>query len=96
MSKKVYQSKVFRVLSVLALVAADFKCQICSKKNYGNQVHHIDFDNRNNHPSNLSVLCADCHRFVGKQRFRLEDNAFFADYALRFKALEVYKFLIKS
>jgi len=33
------------------------------------QIHHIDGNERNNHPSNLLPLCASCHRKVTHNNF---------------------------
>lgn len=34
-------------------------CQICN--DYGNYVHHIDYDKKNCNPNNLITLCHSCH-----------------------------------
>lgn len=47
---------------------AGYRCQMCGRDGYKGRsrkrvltVHHIDGDTRNNCPSNLIVLCAECH-----------------------------------
>lgn len=35
------------------------KCMICNQK--GNNIHHVDYNKRNNNPNNLITLCAHCH-----------------------------------
>lgn len=37
----------------------NYICQICSQ--YGNHVHHIDYDKKNCNPDNLVTLCIRCH-----------------------------------
>ena len=41
----------------------DFSCQVCSVVENGkpHDVHHIDYDKRNNDPGNLITLCHSCH-----------------------------------
>ena len=55
-------------------------CQLCNE--YGNCVHHIDYDKKNCNPENLITLCEKCHNrtnynrkdwtnyFYGKQRIK--------------------------
>ena len=42
------------------------KCQICGK--YGKDVHHIDYNKKNNDPKNLITLCHKCHSKTGHNR----------------------------
>ncbi len=37
----------------------NYICQLCSQ--YGNVVHHIDYDKKNSNPTNLITLCKKCH-----------------------------------
>ena len=37
----------------------NYICQIC--REYGKEVHHIDYDKENNDESNLITLCKTCH-----------------------------------
>ena len=37
----------------------NYICQLCNQ--YGNVVHHIDYDKRNCFPNNLITLCFNCH-----------------------------------
>lgn len=37
----------------------NYICQSCSQ--YGNVVHHIDYDKKNCNPDNLITLCSRCH-----------------------------------
>lgn len=37
----------------------NYICQICSQ--YGNYVHHINYDKKNCNPNNLITLCCSCH-----------------------------------
>lgn len=37
----------------------NYICQICSQ--YGNEVHHKDYDKENCNPENLITLCHSCH-----------------------------------
>ena len=41
-------------------------CQKCSQ--YGNSVHHIDYDKENCNPKNLINLCKSCNTKVNKNR----------------------------
>jgi hypothetical protein len=41
-------------------------CQLCSQ--YGNYVHHIDYNKKNCNPSNLITLCVGCNSKVNKNR----------------------------
>ena len=41
-------------------------CAICGEP--GNQVHHIDYDKRNNSSDNLITLCVSCHSKTGGRR----------------------------
>jgi len=41
-------------------------CQVCNS--YGNTVHHIDYDKKNNNPNNLITLCASCHSKTNNNR----------------------------
>jgi len=36
------------------------ECYTCGEKT-NLQVHHIDFNHKNNHPSNRMLLCGRCH-----------------------------------
>lgn len=38
-----------------------YKCQACHRSDRVLVVHHIDYDKRNNEPSNLVSLCRPCH-----------------------------------
>ena len=61
----------------------NFECQLCdieqSKLNYKLIVHHIDYDKRNNLPSNLTSLCRQCHmktnfnRGIWKDYFQVKE-----------------------
>ena len=48
------------------------KCQICNKTELDNgsklDIHHIDYDKKNNNPNNLISLCMSCHAKTGKNR----------------------------
>jgi len=46
----------------------NYICQICSQ--YGNQVHHIDYDKKNCNPGNLITLCRQCHQ---KTNFNIKE-----------------------
>lgn len=37
----------------------NYICKLCNQ--YGNVVHHIDYDKKNNNPDNLITLCNSCH-----------------------------------
>ncbi len=48
------------------------KCQICEKTELENkrrlQIHHIDYNKRNNNPNNLISLCLICHMKTNHNR----------------------------
>lgn len=57
----------------------DRKCQYCEKvfsvyssdvkrKEKGHDVHHIDYDKKNNNPENLITLCHSCHAKTNSNR----------------------------
>ena len=41
-------------------------CKICNQ--YGNEVHHIDYNKQNCNPENLITLCHSCHNTTGHNR----------------------------
>jgi hypothetical protein len=41
-------------------------CQVCSE--YGNTVHHIDYNKKNGNSNNLITLCVSCHIKTNKNR----------------------------
>jgi hypothetical protein len=43
------------------LVAHDRTCCVCNERGKRIQIHHIDGNNSNNDPRNLSVVCFGCH-----------------------------------
>lgn len=44
----------------------NYICQICNQ--YGNNVHHIDYDKDNCNPKNLITLCHHCHLMTNNNR----------------------------
>lgn len=44
----------------------NYICQLCF--NYGNQVHHIDYNKQNNNSTNLITLCRICNLKVNNKR----------------------------
>ena len=44
----------------------NYICQLCSQ--YGNAVHHIDYDKKNCNPENLITLCNNCNLKVNHNR----------------------------
>jgi hypothetical protein len=44
----------------------NYICQLCSQ--YGNEVHHIDYNKKNCNPRNLITLCSKCHRRTNFER----------------------------
>jgi len=44
----------------------NYVCQLCSQ--YGNTVHHINYDKKNCNPDNLITLCGKCHRKTSSNR----------------------------
>lgn len=50
------------------LFLADHTCSICTTRYKDVQIHHIDEDPANNDPTNLIVVCLDCHsRITGRR-----------------------------
>ncbi|MBA3024413.1 MAG: HNH endonuclease [Sideroxydans sp.] len=49
-------------LAAQILFDSDRTCCVCRVRGRHVQLHHIDEDNSNNDPSNIAVLCFDCHR----------------------------------
>ncbi len=47
----------------------NYICQLCSQ--YGHEVHHIDYNKKNNSPNNLICLCKKCH---AKTNWRNRDD----------------------
>jgi hypothetical protein len=50
-----------RPIEASVLFDNDHTCCICNEKGKDVQIHHIDGNNHNNDPSNLAVLCLECH-----------------------------------
>lgn len=80
---KPFYSKEFRRIRD-AIRRRDGKCQMpgCQKEIQGRvlSVHHIDFDKKNNSPSNLISLCNRCHGITQRGRR--------ADWVLLFSSLQ--------
>ena len=60
------------------IIAIEKRCQVCNI-NDKLHVHHIDGNRKNNHLSNLTVLCTSCHTSLhnylkGKERFKNHKN----------------------
>ncbi len=53
----------------------NYKCQICNK--YGNTIHHIDYNKKNNNINNLICLCKKCHSKTGKKKDRKDWTNYF-------------------
>lgn len=54
----------FKIYRREALKLYEYKCSNCSKKHRRLHVHHLDGNNKNNIPSNWTILCEKCHRQV--------------------------------
>ena len=65
-----YGKKFNRILKRQIRERDNFICAICWKKEDGraHSVHHIDFNKRNNDPSNLITLCGGCHALTSHKR----------------------------
>jgi hypothetical protein len=44
-----------------ALFIGENRCSVCGKDSGRLDVHHIDFNEQNNNPENLKLLCRSCH-----------------------------------
>jgi 5-methylcytosine-specific restriction endonuclease McrA len=49
------------------------KCSLC-KKDKRLEVHHIDFNRKNNKLSNLTILCKSCHSKIHKRDKNINDR----------------------
>lgn len=45
----------------------DHTCCMCRHKGKEVEIHHIDGNKNNNDPSNLAVLCRDCHALASRK-----------------------------
>ncbi|NQE44454.1 hypothetical protein C5S31_00345, partial [ANME-1 cluster archaeon GoMg2] len=61
-----YRKKIPQKIEAEILFHNDRTCCICKDSNKGVQIHHIDGDPGNNIPSNLAVVCTDCHDKIHK------------------------------
>jgi 5-methylcytosine-specific restriction endonuclease McrA len=60
-----YPEKYFRIR--LKILKRDrYICGICGR--YGNQVHHIDYNKKNNNEDNLMCSCRKCNNKVNFNR----------------------------
>ena len=56
------QSDHWKKTRKTALQRADYKCQLCGRRNLKLNVHHNNYENlEHEHMSDLIVLCDDCH-----------------------------------
>lgn len=60
-----YPVEFFKIRNKI-LKRDNYICQLCSE--YGNEVHHIDYDKKNNEEENLCCLCHKCNMKVNKNR----------------------------
>lgn len=55
----------------------DFVCRLCNKTQKQNRkrldIHHIDYNKKNNNPNNLISLCRKCHALTGFNRIKWKD-----------------------
>jgi hypothetical protein len=58
------RQKIPDAIAVAVLVANRHRCCICNIPHKHVEIHHTDGNNSNNDPSNLAVLCRDCHSRV--------------------------------
>jgi hypothetical protein len=58
------RSKVPNRTKASVLFDNDHTCCICRERGKHVQTHHIDGDSSNNNPTNIAVLCLDCHSKV--------------------------------
>jgi hypothetical protein len=57
-------SKVPKQIEASVLFENDHTCCLCRERGKDVVTHHIDGDNSNHDPTNLAVLCLDCHSRV--------------------------------
>lgn len=58
------RDKIPEAIAVALLVVNRHRCCICNIPHKHVEIHHIDGNNSNNVPTNLAVLCRDCHSRV--------------------------------
>ena len=85
-----YQNKMFRTMSIIVLIASDWKCEACSMVSISNEVHHCNHDNQSNHPSNLMVLCKSCHAQVTRSKILLMPKWIELNKSMYTKAIETF------
>jgi len=64
-NKRCWRGNDWETLRVEIYKRDNYICQLCSQ--YGNVVHHIDYDKKNCNPNNLITLCCSCN---GKVNFK--------------------------
>jgi 5-methylcytosine-specific restriction endonuclease McrA len=54
----------------MGLLVDKYKClnPYCSKKSSKLHIHHIDYNKKNCHPSNLITICNSCNSMANKDR----------------------------
>ncbi len=67
-----YAQEFNKELKQFILERDNYACQCpdCEEKSIILQVHHIDYDKKNNNPENLIVLCASCHTKTNSKKKR--------------------------
>lgn len=51
----------------------NYACRICTQ-DWSLEVHHIDYNRRNNQSTNLVTLCDTCHRAVHREGYKPSEN----------------------
>lgn len=99
--------KIPRQIEASVLFENDHTCCICRERGKDVVTHHIDGDNRNYDPTNLAVLCLDCHsrvtgtRGLGRKYSPIEVRKYKRDWEFivrkkRHLIIEPYRKLEKS
>lgn len=67
--------KGWRKIRTLILKRDALRCRICGKDGVeaSLNIHHVDYDRKNNKHKNLVTLCGVCHRAVHLERYKPEE-----------------------
>jgi hypothetical protein len=101
------RSRIPKQIEASVLFENDHTCCICRERGKDVVTHHIDGDNNNNDPTNLAVLCLDCHskvtgtRGLGRKYSSIEVRKYKRDWEFiirkkRHLIIEPYRKLEKS
>ena len=67
-----YSKEFNRRFKMLIRERDEFTCQVCANKDCKLDIHHIDYNKKNNEPYNLVSLCKTCHGKTNGNRQKME------------------------